>query len=198
MKPKPFAIGETAMSRDRHSDDSSPGRGRYDNYYDDYPEDDFGRSQRSGAVTGVAVINFVVGGLVLLFGLCGFLGALVEASEGWRPRGGFAGSEFAIVFVIILFTLIWSIGAIIAGVGVINRRQWGRVLTLILGGIAVVKGLLAIALAVVLMSSMPRGAFDDDRILGFMVLALISFLYIGYGIWTYVVLLNSQYSAEFG
>ena len=181
------------MSRDRYPDDSFPGRGRYDDY-DDYLEDDFGRPERSGAVTGVAVINFVIGGLVLLFGMCGFLALLVEASEG-RPM---RGTEFAIVFVIILFTLIWSVGAIIAGVGVINRRQWGRVLTLILGGIAMVKTLSAIVLGVLFMSSLRGGPLDEDSLLGFMLLAMLGLMYLGYGIWTYVVLLNSRYGAEFG
>jgi hypothetical protein len=184
------------MSRDHYAEPPPPGRGRYDDY-DDYLEDDFGRPQRSSAVTGVAVINFVIGGLVLLIGMCGFLGVLVEASEGWRHGGGLAGREFAIVFIIILFILIWSIGAIIAGVGVISRRQWGRVLTLILGGIAMVKTLSAIVLCVLFLSSV-RGPVDDDSFLGFMLLAMLGLMYLGYGIWTYVVLLNSRYGAEFG
>ena len=185
------------MSRDRYYDDSSPGRGRYDDY-DDYTEEDYFRPQRSGAVTGVAIINFVLGGLVILFGLCGFLAALVEASEGWRHGGGLAGVGFAVFVVIDLFVLIWAVGAIIAGVGVINRRQWGRVLTLILGGIAGVKSLLAIFLMFMVMASPARGPFDDDRFVGLMVLMMLALLYLGYCIWTYVVLLNSRYGAEFG
>jgi hypothetical protein len=83
-------------------------------------------------------------------------------------------------------------------VGVINRRQWGRVFTLILGGIAGVKSLLAIFLAIMVMSQPARGPFDDDRVVGFMVLMMLALLYLGYCIWTYVVLLNSRYGAEFG
>jgi hypothetical protein len=188
------------MSRDRYYDDeSSPGRGRYADYDDDYYGDQaYFRPQRSGAVTGVAIANFVFGGLVILFGLCGFLAALVEASEGWRPGGGLTGAGFAVFLVIDLFVLIWAIGAIVAGVGVINRRQWGRVLALILGGIAGVKSLLAIFLMFMIMGSPARGPFDDDRFLGLMVLFMLALLYLGYCIWTYVVLLSSRYSAEFG
>ena len=186
------------MSRDRWDDDFASRRGRYADYDDSF-EEDFFRPQRSGAVTGVAVVNFVMGGLVVLFGLCGFMAALVEASEGWHGGGGsIAGLGFAVFVVIDLFILIWAAGAIIAGVGVINRRQWGRVFSLILGGIAGIKGLLAIFLAFMLMASPPRGPFDDERVLGFMALMMFTLLYLGYCIWIYVVLLNSRYSAEFG
>jgi hypothetical protein len=185
------------MSRDHYDDDYPPRQGRYDDY-DDYPEEDYFRPQRSGAVTGVAVINFVMGGLVLLFGLCGFMAVLVEASEGWHGGGGgIAGLGIAVFLVIVFFILIWAVGAIIAGVGVINRRQWGRVFTLVLGGIAGVKGLLTIFLAVLVLNA-PARPFDDDRVIGLMVLMMLTLLYLGYCIWTYVVLLNSRYGAEFG
>jgi hypothetical protein len=189
------------MSRDRWDDDSSPRRSRYEEY-DDYPEDDYGRPERSGAVTGVAVISFVLGGLVILFGLCGLLGALVQAGEGMHgPGGGFAGLGnlgFAVAFVILLFILLWGIGAIVAGVGVINRRQWGRVLALVLGGIAAVAGLLSLFAAVMVMATPALGPFDDIRVMIFMIYLLLAMVFLGYCIWTYVVLLNSRYSAEFG
>src|SRR5262249_56576075 len=109
-----------------------------------------------------------------------------------------AGLVFAVSGVIDLFIVIGAVGTIIAGVGVINRRHWGRVFSLILGGIAGVKGLLAIFLGFMLMASPPRGPFDDERVLGFMALMMLTLLFLGYCIWIYVVLLNSRYSAEFG
>ena len=55
-----------------------------------------------------------------------------------------------------------------------------------------------IFLMFMIMGSPARGPFDDDRFVGVMVLFMLALLYLGYCIWTYVVLLNSRYGAEFG
>lgn len=193
------------MSRDRDDDwDDEPRerrrRRREDEYDDDY---DRGRDrgygpERSGAVTGAAVINFVVGGLVLLLGLC-LMVVFVAAAGEFGRRGGFAfpgvGGGMAILILFAVGLLSWGLGAIVAGIGVVNRRQWGRVLTLVLGGFGILIGLLFLVGAIQILSNPFAGG--GERTLSFLISLLIAIAFLGHCIWTYIVLLNSRYGAEF-
>jgi hypothetical protein len=201
------------MSRGDEWDDEEPRERRRRPPPDEY-EDDYDRgydrgyaAERSGAVTGVAVISFVIGGLVLLLGLCGMIGVLAFAGEAGRQGiVGFPGigGGIAIAMVVIIAIIAWGTGAIIAGIGVVNRRQWGRILTLVLGGFSALVGLLYLIAAIqVLATPMPPPAFGGPpgaggaKAVTFLVTLLLALVFIGYTIWTYIVLLNSRYAAEF-
>jgi hypothetical protein len=154
--------------------------------------------RKSGAVTAVAVVNFIFGALEIVCGLLimvagaffgkllGLAGDAAEPPPGLDPeqaklfkqaaQGGggiFAmAGAFAGVCIMVL-----AVPMILAGVGVLQRRQWGRILTLILGALA---GLGALAS----LRTFPSG-------LGGVVING------GYCALVYVILLNKQYAAEF-
>jgi len=141
------------------------------------------KDSRSGAVTAVGVINIIVGSLGTLGGLCvtfggGMLVAMVREGE-------FDGQfeEFdelpdwiaAFVVGIGVFFLLLGGTTIAAGIGVLQRKGWGRILTFVVGGIA---GLMAVLSIVNL------------ELCGML-------LYGGYAVYVIVVLSQSQYAAEF-
>jgi len=155
-------------------------------------------ARKSGAVTAIAIINFVFGGLQVVCGLLlmvagAFIGKLLgdvaagapppqgmdpEAAKQIQQLGQAGGGMFAgfgALFGVCI--MLFAIPTILAGVGVMNRRQWGRILTLVLGALA---GLSALAS----LSALPKG-IPNIVISG------------GYCVLVYVILLNKQYAAEF-
>lgn len=135
------------------------------------------RAERSGWVTSVAVINFVFGGLQILCGGFILIGAsfIAKAAQQDPNLGAEEGAIIAGV-ILALAILSFALGgaSILAGFGIIKRSQWGRILTLVLGGISMLFGVI--------------------NLIGFNPIALLNF---GYGIYVFVVLINSQYAAEF-
>jgi hypothetical protein len=167
------------------------------------PEEDLGRPiRKSGAVTAVAIVNFIMGGLNVICGVAimiggalggaifgkmlGDAGAAAQAQQQMNPEqakafqqiaqgGGGVLAGFAAFLGICIMIL--AVPTILAGVGVMNRRQWGRILTLILGALA---GL---------------GALGNLRGLPGTIPAII--VGAGYCVFVYVILLNKEYAAEF-
>jgi hypothetical protein len=154
---------------------------------------------RSGAVTAAAVLNFVFGALhVLCGGLLGMVVAVLNSGDeqfiedfkegfGGEPPPNMTWEEmFEIVTiaigVFVVIALITAVLAIIAGVGVIKRRNWGRVLALIIAVVSLLIGILAIV------GSVQQG--DASGWLGVI-------FYVGYGIIMFVLLLSSGASADF-
>lgn len=122
---------------------------------------------RSGAVTAVAIVNFIVGGLSMFCGLLigvlgGAAGAMLGAGmdgamenarrtsggmgvPGGGPSGLGVGAVLGgIAIVMGIITFLMGVPTVIAGIGVLKRQQWGRILTLILGGLSVAFGLFAL------------------------------------------------------
>lgn len=215
------------MGRDRYDDDDlSPGPGRFDNY-DDYPEEDYfrpryrkkwredddveeqdeddisdkylrkvRRPKRSGMITATAVINLVAGGLVLLFGSCyGF--SLRNNRTGGLFRGA---SDLEIVITVVVYLLIvaWGSNAIAAGVGLLKRQAWARVITLILGGFACLAGLYCIFAGIL---ALLAGSRRPDLVVPatwlFVLCFILALVCIAYFIWTFIILFSSQYRSEF-
>jgi hypothetical protein len=160
---------------------------------------------RSGLVTALAVINFVLGGLSIICGLLLFLGGAFLTSaggaggeferqfeqkmreQGVEVKGGQIGGKTvqaigAIVMIIATVTLLWGAGAIAGGVGLIGRRNWGKILTLVLAGVA---GVLAILSLI--------QTFQGGGAMGLLNVVI----YVGYAVFAFVVLLNPQISREF-
>ena len=111
------------------------------------PSGDNGR----GLITAVAVINYVFGGISLSCGLCtgvlggGTLGMLLAGVGGGPPMDDQAklgiGIASAIFIVMIAIQVLVGLLIILAGYGVQNYRQWGRILTIVL---AVISGLMGV------------------------------------------------------
>jgi hypothetical protein len=146
----------------------------------------------SGAVTAVAIVNYVLAGIVFLFGLLFmFLGAQLaawigmagDAAQAQGADAAKAAKEAGGLFAALgLFAgiciMIFGVPYLLAGVGVMNRRQWGRILTLVLGALSGLSALYALM------------NFSSTTIPNILISA-------GYCVLVYVVLLNKQYAAEF-
>jgi hypothetical protein len=172
---------------------------------DDFEEDDRPRRRRrrrevaapSGVVTLVGVLNLVFAGLSVIGSLAlMFLGATimgwitgVAADPAFQPGGinnqravaqvqGLAAmGTMMFVGMGFCFILLVALPLGLAGYGVLKRQQWGRILTLVLGGIAAL-------FAVLSLLNMPRG-----------IAGLI--MYGAYAGLTYAILLQPQFAEEF-
>lgn len=181
--------------------DDRPRRRRRDDD-DDYDDDYRGRSIRraghSGAVTAVGVISIVLGSLFILLGICVLLGAALTGGAARelrdQPGAGVVGILAGAVVIVALLILVLAVLLIVGGIGVLNRRNWGRILTLVLGGLSAVVAVFWILVAV---STLNNNAMPDDRAGPILVSLILVFLHIGYAVLVFVVLLNSVYAEEF-
>src|SRR5262245_36364482 len=101
----------------------------------------------SGAVTGVGVMSIVLSVLFLLCGggfrLCGLFCA--SAGVAARQQGNILPPEMfetmgGVMLGWALLHLLLGVGLLMAGIVSLQRRNWGRVMTLILGGIIALLG----------------------------------------------------------
>jgi hypothetical protein len=163
---------------------------------------------KSGQVMAIAIVNFVLGGLALLGGLCGLIGSMLVGSaatsmpriqaQGLPPEvadkmakefgkaqaamGGAVGWIVTLLLILSLINLLWGAGAITAGIGLLNRRSWGRLLALILAGVA--GGLALLSLVPVFMGG---GASNLVSVV----------LYAAYAAWVFIVLMKPEVQREF-
>lgn len=99
---------------------------------------------RSRAVTvaGYGTLLWGVWNAVLGIGaICGGIAWLTHpADDPWWPVITFFGVLPAIVIVIGVAFVLFGVLSVIAGIGVLRRKGWGRILALILAGLAVLTG----------------------------------------------------------
>lgn len=192
------------MSRDDAWDDEDRPRRRSRARYDD-DDDDFDierlRLRRSaapsGAVTGIGVVSIILGCLDLLAGLCMLLGAAFVGELGRQGGIGIpelAGGHLVVVVALILMVVLWGILAVTSGIGVLNRKQWARILLLILSALGAAVGMLIILGAV---NELNAGANNPETMMGVFIWFALAAALIGFAIWAYVVLLSSRNSSEF-
>lgn len=143
--------------------------------------------ERSGWVTTVGIVNLVFGSIQLLCGGCMsfgglmFIGPMREAIQKEMDGGpGPEVADFVGVFMVVMIVVLLASGALLiaAGVGVLKRRPWGRILTFVLGGLTGVGTLFN-------MASMDPGSIIPIG-LGIAYCALV-----------FGVLCKSRYAAEF-
>jgi hypothetical protein len=175
------------MSRDY--DDYEP-RSRRRWRDDDY--EDFERPpQRSGWVIAVAVLSLIAGSIVTLASLfISFIAFVIMMSGRQRER-----DESTIVFAIASPFILLGIGYLVGGFGLIARKKWGRVLTLIVGTfnfLLAAVGILGMVWAIV---DPPRRRGELAPILFFSCAGVV--LNLGYGLFVYLVLLRQKIAEEF-
>jgi hypothetical protein len=144
---------------------------------------------RSGLVTAVGVVNFVMAGLQLMCGLLMlFMGGLIGfVTSQMEPEVRseaelLAGIASTVVIIMGIVSLVACALMVISGVGVLKRANWARVLTLVMGAIAGLLGILSLVSILV---------GDCSGVLGLL-------LHGAYCTFVYIVLLNRQYANEFG
>ncbi len=140
-----------------------------------------------GGVIAVAVVNFILGALDLIAGICVLTGAGMLGVAGQQAMGkdmpaqqaeqvqalAFFGGAILFVIAIVLFLI--GAAMITAGVGLLKRRNWARVLTLIIAGVAVLMALTSLI---------------NLQLLG-------AIIYGGYAAMAFAILLNREVAAHF-
>jgi hypothetical protein len=143
---------------------------------------------RSGTVTAVAIVSYVWGalgvvcGVILMVAAPTIMGLIMGAAEqeaqkqgiDMKQAKGLGGIVAGMGVAFGLCGVLLGGLPIIGGIGVQQRKQWGRILLLIVAAIFGVLGVLS------LMGN-PIGAI----------------LNLGYCIFVYVILLQGKYAAEF-
>ncbi|QDU74098.1 hypothetical protein Pan97_11030 [Bremerella volcania] len=138
----------------------------------------------TGLIIAVAIINYVFGGLQVGCGAClAIFGAtftqmmqgVIEQEQQMTPQdmAGFKIMSAVFIGMGVVFALT-GLPTILAGYGVQCQKEWGRILTIVLAGIA------ALMAVMFLLGLNPLGLF-----------------FAGYAIFTLVVLLNSDNARAF-
>lgn len=152
------------VDEDLDDDDRRGRRGRYDEEEDDGPRRRRRAAPPSGVVTGIGLLNLLLAAVIIvaaiglmiagptfIYRLAG-MAENVMAQQPFQPndpnaqlaikQGKEAVREVAgiasFIFVLIgsCSIVLGGVPLILAGIGVLKRQQWGRVLTLILGGLS--------------------------------------------------------------
>jgi hypothetical protein len=182
------------MSRDW--DEERPRRRRQDD--DDY--EDIGRPRRaaSGSVTSVGVITIILGSLTLLCGLCfTIFGIAFAGGAAGAPRGaGFLPFQMAAGILVVMAIIVLILGALylVGGIGVLQRRNWGRIMTLVMAGFSGLFGVLQIVGGIV---NLAQQGPAEGKVIALLVNLLIAALFFTHCVMSFVVLLSAQNAAEF-
>ena len=188
------------MSRDDYDEEDDRPRRRRRRDEEDY--DDVSRPRRggrSGSVTGVGIISIILGSLTLLCGLCTGIGSLyfsaAAGGPGMRQRNPFpfqAAAGVAIVVAVVI--LILGVFYLVGGIGVLQRRTWGRIMTLVMAGFS---GLLGVLCLIAIVALIAQPAPGEAKAIGILVYFVGVALYFTHCIMSFVVLLSSQNAMEF-
>lgn len=182
---------------DDDDDDDRPRRGRRR-----YEDEGIGRRRRSsgGSITSVGVITIILGSLTLLCGLCvtiaslGFAGAGMQGMRGqnFLPFQAAAGIMIVISIVILIFGALYLVG----GIGVLQRRNWGRIVTLVAAGFSGVFGVLQLIGGIMNMVN-PGPIPGESRALALIINLLVAAVFFTHCIMSFIVLLSGQNAREF-
>jgi hypothetical protein len=165
---------------------------------------------RTRAVTSVAVATLILGGLRLVLSILAiwFLLNLMMGGLEAKPRPG-AGRDFGDIDItpvlvglflpmlalagiaVAILSIAGGILLVIAGMGLLRRRRFSRVLTLVLGTLG---GMLAVLYGYTLVDELRDGMLTSAQGAALLVGLLV---HGGYCAFVFVVLLNRKSAAEF-
>jgi len=186
MNQKQSDVGQSNPSPNRKKEgaDNTPSdKGGFEEDRVEQKPSSFDR-EKTDLVTILGIVSIVFGGLKLLcgggvlFGFQYFYDELVQfLASGDYPSPEQLSStiQFVLVVFVLLFVVIPGILQVVGGTGVLKRKNWGRILTIILGGLD----------AVLALPNLLSG-----NVVGF---ALAG----GWGVFALYVLLSDPYQTEF-
>ncbi|MCW5777180.1 MAG: hypothetical protein KIS87_12150 [Phycisphaeraceae bacterium] len=136
-------------------------------------------TNRTGGMTAVAVLNFILGGWGMLGGLFlalggGLLAVFGGAVSASGESGGGAGAGIGLTLVGLL-GLFAGLLLVVGGVGILKMKPWARRACLAYAGIAVIVNLAGIALL--------STGFGLTQIIGFAYPAIIAYLFLANPQW---------------
>jgi hypothetical protein len=144
---------------------------------------------------------------MLLCGLCYSGIGLVAGAGAAGGRGGFMplmGMAAGILIVVALLILVFGALYLAGGIGVIQRRNWGRIMTLVMAAFSGLGGILMIVSIIGNLMQptvqLPPGMqqnIQSSRIMGVLIGALAMLVLFTHCIMSYVVLLSSDNASEF-
>lgn len=157
------------------------------------------RGSGAGSITSVGVITIILGSLTLLCGVCVAIAGIGFAGGGGQGRFGGgnvlpfqAAGGILIAFAVLI--LVFGVVYLVGGIGVLQRRNWGRIMTLIAAGFSGLFGVLQIGGGVInLLGPAPM----ESKIGAFLVNLLVAFVCLAHCIMSFMVLLNSKNAREF-
>ena len=147
------------------------------------------KTKRSGWILAVVIVNFIYSMIPLLYFFT-FYVFFVMMYQGWPDN---QSVWMMLVFPIGIF-LFPGMCFLFAGIGLIYRKQWGRILAFVIGGFMTLFGLYFIFIACML----PSLEGDDPDLLASVIGVLVmGLVFLAYPFVTYGVLLRKKYAAEF-
>lgn len=185
---------------------------RYDEYDDDEDQDeDFDRPRRetapklSGAVTAVGILGIVLGSMALVCGACvglggaavgGFQGVinkeLIKQGKG-DPNLAKAAADLARIpfwWIVVLGVLDSLRGGLllVGGIGTLKRKNWGRLLLLVMAILGVLMVFVGLA------GNIALGLSDPQQFVSVFFNLLIQ---AGFAVFAFIVLLKAANVREF-
>lgn len=186
---------------DWDDDEPRPSRRRYsdDVRYDAPPQ--------SGAVTGAGVVSIGMAVLSMLCGGCSGLSGLfcTAVGAGARQQGNIFppdmfDSAAGVLLGWALLHLVLGVGLLIGGIVTLQRRNWGRVLTLMVAAVVALTGIVQFGFFLMIGIGDFGGLFgaDPEARVGQSIMGCLgALLYFAYAIFVYIILLSSHNKAEF-
>lgn len=142
---------DRSRDMDRHDRDDRRGARFRDDDLDDRPI----RRPGQGAAVAAAVMNFIFAAVALVEGLCVGIGGSAALLEGRRGGGGpFGGPEnTGLVFLGFGVCNLIGVGLMIpSGIGLLQRRDYGRTLGFLAAGLGLIYALAIVVLFLVILS----------------------------------------------
>ena len=190
----------------------------WDNWDDDEPRprriqygDDVRQNlpPRSGAVTAAAVVSIIMAVGCMLCGGCAGVSGLFcfVIGAGARQQGNILPPEMfesqgAVMGSWALVHLVLGVCLLIAGIVTLNRRNWGRVFTLMCGALGALMGVVQFIFFIMIGTGEFGGGLfgnpDPNARVGQAVMGCFgALIYFAHAIFVYIVLLSSHNREEF-
>ena len=152
------------------------------------------RSRRSGNVNLVGVLLYILAGMIVAHRLI-----LMSATNAWEIAERFPGGTSRLTGYLV-GTVVVAALYVVAGMGVMNRKEWGRVLALILTALIMIGGCMRVvsSLQFLLRSQHYREYFGGEHGTLIKTVELMLGLFIvGTVVFTYMTLLKKRHANEF-
>ncbi|PHS11078.1 MAG: hypothetical protein COA78_10535 [Blastopirellula sp.] len=148
----------------------------------------------SGVVLTVAIVNLLFGipGLICT-GFCVFAAVMMgyHISRGYMPPQIIADYQRSMLWYISMGICICFpalVGFILTGLGLLYRKQWGRILAFVMGPYIIGMGFF---------TGLTDGPALQDRNITIISTLVMGIVFLSYSILTYSILLRKKYAAEF-